>query len=65
MASTYRVNRSDGVIVVSGLDATDAALTIIDAPPSAGTYTYTLEVYSAAGGVSRTLSIINVLLVKR
>lgn len=65
MASTYRIKRSDGVVVVTGLDATDATMTIIDAPPSAGTYTYTLEVNSAAGGVTRTLSMINVLLVKK
>ena len=65
MASAYRIKRSDGVIVVTDLDATDASLTIIDAPPSSGTYTYTLELYCAAGGVSRTLSMISALQVKK
>ena len=62
MASTFRIRRSDGVIIISGLDATDASLTVIDAPPSAGTYTYYLEVL---GPVARVLSMIQAQVVKK
>ena len=64
MASTYRIKRSDGVVIVTGLDATDASLTMMDAPPSATTYTYTLELYSNVVP-TRTMSMITALLVKK
>jgi hypothetical protein len=65
MASIFRIRRSDGAVVVSGLDATDANITIMDAPPSSGPYTYYLEVQGTGGSVSRVLSMIQALLVKK
>jgi hypothetical protein len=65
MASIFRIRRSDGVVVVSGLDATDANITIMDAPPSSGSYTYYLEVQGTGGSVSRVLSMLQALLVKK
>ena len=65
MATTYRIRRSDGVIVVSGMSADDATLTIMDAPPAAGTYTYYLEIISSTYADSRILTMLQALQVKK
>jgi hypothetical protein len=63
MSSEFRIYRSDGVVVMSGLDATDASMTLIDAPP-AGTYTYYLQVTSSTG-VSRTMTLMQAVVFKK
>ena len=65
MATTFRIRRSDGVIVISGLSADDATLTIMDAPPSAGTYTYYLEIIANTYADSRILTMLQALQVKK
>ena len=73
MATTYRIVRYLGgvpTVLLSGLSADDATLTINDAPPSAGTYSYTLEVISDTSSSltfhdTRVLSMVSVLQVKK
>jgi len=43
MTATLRIIRSDGTVLISGLDAGNVSGSIQDVLPSTGTFTYTLE----------------------